>query len=82
MESVAYMGVERKLLPSISNFSAYLFVAMVTFMVYTLFYHFDTFAKGTEKSLFRLAKLTKRERNILGFIRSYKWEYKFIREME
>lgn len=72
MESVAYIGVERKYFPAVPHFSVLLFVVMVTFMVYTLFYHFDTFAKGTEKSLFRLAKLTKNERNILGFVRSIK----------
>ena len=72
MESATYMGIERKIIPKIPYFSLFLFVGMVVFMVYTLFYHFDTFAKGTEKSLFRLAKLSKSERNLLGFIRSYK----------
>lgn len=72
MESLCYIGVQRKIVKTVPLFEVWVFMIMVPFMAYTLFYHFDTFAKGTEKSLFRLAQLTKNERSLLGFYRSIK----------
>ncbi len=71
MESLTKIGVQRKYIPSVPLFDVILFVIMVPFMAYTLFYHFDTFAKGTEKSLFRLTQLTQRERKLLGLYRGF-----------
>ena len=45
---------------------------MVPFMAFTLFYHYDTFAKGTEKSIFKLAQMKAHERKIMGLVKMVK----------
>ena len=64
--------MERGYLPKIPHFDMIIFVLMVPFMAFTLFYHYDTFAKGTEKSIFRLAAMKNNERKLMGLVKSAK----------